>query len=283
MAQGARAVDMGRRRLRWRLISVLVRNVPVLVPILLAVVAADLVFGGIVGAWFPVVVALAMAVHVVLLLALRSLRDESSRGPVETAAPVAGEWFALNGPSDKVPSHGVRFLGQEYAIDVLIDSQERPTSPWWPPMSRSGVFPAFGQPLFAPADAEVVHVEDGARDHLSRGTYAGLAYFLVEGLVRQAVGARRVLGNHVVLDLGGGVYALYAHLRQGSARVGAGEKVRAGQVLAECGNSGNSSEPHLHFQLMDAPDPRLAVGMPFTWTGVGVPENGSAFHVPEHT
>ncbi|MBE2999999.1 M23 family metallopeptidase [Nocardiopsis sp. HNM0947] len=276
MERDAGAVDLGRRRLRWRLISVLVR----IVPALLAVAAVDLALGGVLGLWFLVLVAAGLAVHVGILFALRRLRDESTHGPVETAAPVAGEWFALNGPADKVPSHGVRYLGQEYAIDVLIDSEERPTSPWWPPMSRNGAFPAFGQPLLAPAEAQVVHVEDGARDHLSRGTYAGLAYLLVEGIVRQTVGARRVLGNHVVLDLGGGVYALYAHLRQGSARVQAGEKVRAGQVLAECGNSGNTSEPHLHFQLMDAPDPRLAVGVPFTWTGVGIPENGAAFRVP---
>ncbi len=94
---------------------------------------------------------------------------------------------------------------------------------------------------------------------------------------------RHLLGNHVVLDLGDGVHAVYAHVRRGSLRVAAGDVVAAGQPLAECGNSGNSSEPHLHFQLMDGPDIATAHGLPFTWRyqdddGVardGVPADGA--------
>jgi murein DD-endopeptidase MepM/ murein hydrolase activator NlpD len=82
------------------------------------------------------------------------------------------------------------------------------------------------------------------------------------GMVRELLGPGRVLGNHVVLDLGGGVYAVLAHLRRGSVRVRPGDRVATGQQLAECGNSGNSSEPHLHFQLMDHPSVLLAAGLP---------------------
>lgn len=266
------------RRLRWRLI----RAHGWIVPVLFAVIVVDMALGGILGPWFLLLIAAAVPVYAGIPLRLRAMREQTAPEPFEVDAPVTGEWFALNGPADKVPSHGVRFLGQEYAIDLIVDSEERPTATWWPPMRRSESFPAFGRPLLAVAGAEVVHVEDGARDHLSRGTYPALLHLFVEGLVRQAVGAHRILGNHVVLDLGGGVYALYAHLRRGSARVRPGDRVGPGRVLGECGNSGNSSEPHLHFQLMDAADPRLAVGVPFTWRGVGVPANGAAFSVPEH-
>ena len=73
----------------------------------------------------------------------------------------------------------------------------------------------------------------------------------VEGTVREISGAGLVLGNHVVVDHGDGVFAAYAHLRQGSPHVADGDRMQAGQPLAEVGNSGNTTEPHLHVQLMD--------------------------------
>ncbi len=103
---------------------------------------------------------------------------------------------------------------------------------------------------------------------------------LVEGSVRELFGVHRIFGNHVVLDLGNGTYAAYAHLRRGSLTVREGDRVRAGQLIARCGNSGNSSEPHLHFQLMDGPDPDTARGLPFRWHGIGVPRNREVFEAP---
>ena len=63
----------------------------------------------------------------------------------------------------------------------------------------------------------------------------------------------------------------------GSLTVREGDRVQAGQPDARCGNSGNSSEPHLHFQLMDGPGPDSARGVPFTWQGIGVHRNGETF------
>ena len=60
-----------------------------------------------------------------------------------------------------------------------------------------------------------------------------------------------------------GLLVLLAHLRRGSVRVGAGDRVESGQQVGECGNSGNSTAPHLHFQVMDGPDPLAANGLPF--------------------
>ena len=79
-----------------------------------------------------------------------------------------------------------------------------------------------------------------------------------------------MLGNHVVVDHGDGVYSAYAHLRRRSLRVAVGDRVRAGQQLAEVGNSGNSSEPHLHIQLMDDRSLTAAAGLPFRWDGIGI-------------
>lgn len=149
-------------------------------------------------------------------------------------------------------------------------------------MRRNRAFPAFGAPLLAVADATVVRASDGQRDHLSRNSLPALAYLmLIEGNVRSIVGAHRVIGNHVILDLGEGTFAVYAHVRRGSLQVKAGDRVRAGQWLGQVGNSGNTTEPHLHFHLMDGPDPDSARGVPFTWRGVGVPANGEAFTAGE--
>ncbi|TXS36763.1 M23 family metallopeptidase [Streptomyces sp. OR43] len=150
----------------------------------------------------------------------------------------------------------------------------------WPVVRRNQHFPAFGSPLLAVADGTVVYASHGRRDHLSRDSGPALMYLmLIEASVRDVLGPGAIVGNHLVLDLGDGTYAMYAHLRRGSLRVRVGEEVRAGQMLAECGNSGNSTEPHVHFQLMDDPDLDVAVGIPFTWRGIGLPANGEVFTV----
>ncbi|WP_369197570.1 M23 family metallopeptidase [Streptomyces djakartensis] len=208
----------------------------------------------------------------------------AAREPVEVAPPVTGRWSALNSPADRTPSHGIHAHGQTYAIDVLAEPAPgaRPGFRWlWPLARRPEDFPAYGAPVLAVADATVVRVSDGQRDRLSRTSLPGLLYLmLVEGSVRELTGTGRILGNHVVLDLGNGTFAAYAHLQRGSLTVREGDRVRAGQSLARCGNSGNSSEPHLHFQLMDGPDPDAARGVPFTWQGVGVPRDGETFEAP---
>lgn len=212
-------------------------------------------------------------------LAGRRTSRRADLAPVEVAPPVEGEWTGLNGPTDKVPSHGTHGLGQTFTIDILIDSGRPIVDGWRPIMRPAADFPSFGAPLFAVAEATVVHASDGQRDHLSRNSYPGLLYLFLEGFVRSLGGPGRILGNHVILDLGDGVYAAYAHIRQGSVAVKEGDRVVAGHKLGECGNSGNSSEPHLHFQLMDHADLDRAGGLPFTWTGLGVPANGEPFTV----
>jgi hypothetical protein len=242
------------------------------------------------------------------VLAQRPRKDRAG-GPVRLPAPVGGRWMALNGPARKVPGHGTHAYAQSYAIDVLfaregvedVHRQRMATAAWfWPAFRRPAEYPTFGRPVLAPADGTVVAVCDDQRDHRGRLSVAGLVLLVVvEGLVRDLGPVRWLLGNHVIVRIddpgagagaapGGEVYAVFAHLRRGSPRVAPGDRVTACTQLAECGNSGNSSDPHLHYQLMDGPDPRTARGLPFAWEftddegerRTGVPENLSHFTTP---
>jgi murein DD-endopeptidase MepM/ murein hydrolase activator NlpD len=80
-------------------------------------------------------------------------------------------------------------------------------------------------------------------------------------------------GNHVVVGTGG-TYALYAHLAPGSVVVTSGQRVRAGEVIGRVGHTGNSTAPHLHFQLMDSADPLQARGIPCAFSAYLVERDG---------
>ncbi|WP_263311344.1 M23 family metallopeptidase [Brachybacterium atlanticum] len=226
------------------------------------------------------------------LLQGRRQHPATDREPIPVALPVAGRWRGLNSPASKVPSHTHR-LGQTFAIDITYEPEgasPRALDPLWAPMRRPEGFPSFGQEVLSPFDGEVIAVHGTSRDHLSRLSLPGIAYMVLEGFVRSLGAPRHLLGNHVMVRAAStgaadGTVAVLAHLRRGSPTVRAGERVRAGQVLGQCGNSGNSSDPHVHFQLMDGPDITTAKGVPFTWryldeegaVRTGVPTNEELF------
>lgn len=185
-----------------------------------------------------------------LCLALACVTPPASRRPpVGVGAPVRGTWVALNSPGQAVPSHGTRAYGQAYAVDL---SQPDPGVPLCEGWSLRGRRPedsaCFGQPVLAVGPGRVVAASGSQRDHRSRSTWPLLVgMLLIEGTLRQLAGVGWILGNHVIIEHegeeSGGCYSLYAHLRQGSLRVGVGERVEEGQQLAQVGSTGNSSMP----------------------------------------
>jgi murein DD-endopeptidase MepM/ murein hydrolase activator NlpD len=205
----------------------------------------------------------------------------SSSDYVVLRLPFTGTWLARNSPARRVPSHGTDLFATTYAID-FIAVQGRRTAPTWDwrtllttePAAR---FFAFGQPILAPAGGWVVTAHDGEPDHPARRSQPSRVSYALTQAARARGGAGALAGNHVVVELERGGYVVLAHLRDGSLRVGVGDRVVVGQQLATCGNSGNSTQPHVHIQVMDAADPFNAHGLPMAFAHYRVwPRDGSS-------
>jgi murein DD-endopeptidase MepM/ murein hydrolase activator NlpD len=86
------------------------------------------------------------------------------------------------------------------------------------------------------------------------------------GKLQEGISLEMAPGNYVVVDIGEGRFAFYAHMQPGSLRVKPGDKVTTGQVLGLLGNSGNTDAPHLHFHIMDSASPLMSNGLPYVFT-----------------
>ena len=186
---------------------------------------------------------------------------------VELGFPFRGRCLVQNSPARRVPSHGTHAFGVTYAIDfVAVDAHGRSAPRSWRSLvsvEQPELFTGFGRPVLAPASGTVVAVHDGEPDHEARRSQPALLSYALTQASRVRRGAAAVAGNHVVIALTPrGPYALLAHLRRGTARVAVGDVVRAGYVVGECGNSGNSTEPHVHVQVTDSTDWPRARGLP---------------------
>lgn len=183
--------------------------------------------------------------------------------------PVRGRWLGMNSPASKVPSHGVRAYGQAYAIDIVAEPVGVPRPSFGGSMMRAAQeYPAFGQPVLAMVDGTVVRASQWRRDHRARSNLLGILYLMVEGMVREIGGPAFVVGNHVTIATEDGAFATVAHLKRGSVTVRVGDHVAAGTRIGSCGNSGNSSEPHVHAQLMDRVSFRTAQGVPMAFADI---------------
>ncbi|MEV0459924.1 M23 family metallopeptidase [Catellatospora methionotrophica] len=197
--------------------------------------------------------------------------SQGSPREVVLALPFTGWWLARNSPARRVPSHGTDLMGERYAIDFVgVDEQGRTAGhrDWRTFLASEPPdrFFSFGRPILSPADGVVVAAHDGEPDHAARRSQLALVPYMLgqAGRLRQGVAA--VAGNHVIVELArGGAFVALVHLRAGSLRVAAGDRVTTGQQLATCGNSGNSTQPHVHMQVMDSAELSVARGVPMAF------------------
>jgi hypothetical protein len=181
----------------------------------------------------------------------------TDREAIVIAPPLRGsDWVVGNGCCSEFSAHrgtvlpvnGAAHVAERFAIDFIqVDPLGRLFEG---PLGELSSYPYFGDEIHSVAAGKVVGVVDGIPETPA-------------GALPPAITAEKAGGNHVVVDIGHGHYAFYAHMQPGSVRVKVGQKVKVGQTLGLLGNTGNSDAPHLHFHVMDSPHPLLANGLPY--------------------
>jgi murein DD-endopeptidase MepM/ murein hydrolase activator NlpD len=156
--------------------------------------------------------------------------------------PVTGEWFVAWGGRTLDANYHASSRDQRFALDLLV-MEDNDTHGG--DGTHNSDYYAYGRPVLAPAAGTVVAAVDSVAEN-----------------VPGEMNAERPLGNHVVIDHGDGEYSFLAHLQPGSLRVVSGQRVAAGDTLGLCGNSGRSSEPHLHYHLQNSPRFGVGDGLP---------------------
>jgi len=184
-------------------------------------------------------------------------------GPAPASAvvldsPLDEMWIVANGGRSALVNGHWNFANQRHALDLTYAHPDSMAGD----LTLEG-HPCWERPVRAPAAGRITEVEEGLRDleigKMDRGHPAG---------------------NHVVIHIGGGRFVVLAHLRQDSVPVAVGDPVTAGQIVGRCGNSGNTSEPHLHIHVQDRPtayDP-AARTTPMVFRNVNVRRNRRTFH-----
>ncbi len=163
------------------------------------------------------------------------------RNTTKMQVPFKGVWSVTWGGDTKELNYHVESVAQKNAFDILIRDSSGLTHKG--DGQKNEDYYAFGKELYAPCDGEVVLVVDGVKDN-------------VPGTLNPVY----VPGNTVIIKTNLGEYAFFAHFKKHSIVVKQGQKVKAGKLLGLCGNSGNSSEPHIHFHLQNVEDMNIAVG-----------------------
>jgi len=195
---------------------------------------------------------------------------------IDLAYPFEGRWLTQNSPANRVPSHGTTLFATSFAIDFVPLNEAGRTAPITirsllrpEPAER---FPGFGRPILAPVAGVVVGVHHTSPDHPSFRGLPSLRYALTQRR-RAAAGWEGLAGNHVMIATSDGPVVAVCHLQHASVQVHLGQSIRVGETVGRCGNSGNSTEPHVHIQAIDRPDVQYASALPVTFGG-RLPRNG---------
>lgn len=174
--------------------------------------------------------------------------------------PFQGRWFVAQGGDTPNVNQHMSVRAQWFGIDFMkvggptgraLTEAEHPAA---------ADFYSWGQEVLAPVDGTVESVVDALPDN--------------------PVGTKDLknpAGNHVVIAAASDRFVFIAHMQRGSIRVKQGQRVRAGDLLGLCGNSGNSDAPHIHMHVQDSPTPNQGNGQNVTFKRINVELSGKTF------
>jgi len=173
----------------------------------------------------------------------------------EYAFPFKGDWFVFWGGNNALINYHYEYESQRYAYDFI--QRKDGFSYKGDPLKNESYY-AFGQPLYAPADGKVVSVLSNIPDNEPVGK----------------MNPKVPAGNEIVIAHSNGEYSVIGHMKKGSALVKVGDRVKTGDKLGLVGNSGNSSEAHLHYQVSDGADLFKSKAIQIKWQDGSKPVQG---------
>lgn len=171
-------------------------------------------------------------------------RDRSikviERNTTKMILPFKEEWFVFWGGTEVTQNYHVAYPNQKYAYDIMMvkDGKSYKGDP-----KKNESYYVFGKEIIAPCEAKVVKVITGVHDNIPG-----------------ELNPQQLTGNTVVLETQNKEYLLFAHLKLGSVNVEEGQMVKQGDLLGQCGNSGNTTEAHLHLSLQNTIEMSAATG-----------------------
>ena len=186
--------------------------------------------------------------------------------------PLRGVWYTGSGASFHTDHRWA--VPEEFALDIAKIGESGLTHKG--DGTRFDEYYAYGADVLAAAAGRVTGIANDQPEDpsaMQRPNETQEAYFVrlqKEQAERLAKGLPVIAGNYVMIDHGKNEYSLYAHLQPGSVGVHIGDQVKAGDVIGKLGSSGNSTEPHLHFQICDEPHPLMCAGIPMNFSNVTI-------------
>jgi Peptidase family M23 len=198
----------------------------------------------------------------VVVLAPLSVSQET---PIIVGPPLRGGWIAGDAANARrdaahrravLIDNGHAWLAQRYAIDwVQYQTVDGKRTTWKGPEDKNDSYFCYNQPIYSVAAGKVVDMSDGMAENTPHsGGYAVPLDF------------NNAAGNHVVVEIAPHRYVLYAHMRPGTVEVKTGDEVGLGQIIGHVGNTGSSTEPHLHMHIDDQPSFLGGNGVPYEFT-----------------